>query len=385
MTPQRSENFLERPLPSSEEAERCILGGILLDNKLAAEAKEVLQPRDFYSPINARVYRAMISLFEESRPIDPILVIEEMKKEGPVEAIGGISTVANLTYGLPHFTDLSEYVGKVKEKSIARQMVRRCNDLTTSLLAEKMSVGEICSRTRESLALFLETAEGNYTGLKPFPLIRMSEVEEEEVEWLWKPFISIGTYTLVDGEEEAGKTMLFCNIAGAIGRGRGLPGTAAEDHIGPSNTLFVSAEDSVASELKKRLRKAGAPDERVFVLEEPFTLDREGIERLSLSIAACEAKLVVIDPLFSYTGRINLNNDNEIRYITGALKRLAEKHNCAIVGIRHIGKAKGYGDPRNAGLNGIGWRTSARSVLLVGKHPEHQHRRALCQIKNNIE
>ncbi len=52
--------------------------------------------------------------------------------------------------------------------------------------------------------------------------------------------------------------------------------------------------------------------------------------------------------------------------------------------IRHIGKSKGFGDARNAGLNGIGWRASARSVLLVGKNPENEFQKALCQTKNNL-
>src|SRR5262249_52812626 len=136
MTPQRSENFLERPLPSSEEAERCIIGGVLLDNSLFTQAKDILKPEDFYSPVNRRVYGAMASVVEQSKQIDPILIVDEMKKDGPVEVIGGISTIANLTYGLPHFTDLREYVSLVKGKSIARQMIRRCNEITACLLSE---------------------------------------------------------------------------------------------------------------------------------------------------------------------------------------------------------------------------------------------------------
>ena len=67
----------------------------------------------------------------------PILIIEEMKKDGPVEAIGGISTIANLTYGLPHFSNLEEYVKVVKDKSVVRTLIRTCNQITSEALAEE--------------------------------------------------------------------------------------------------------------------------------------------------------------------------------------------------------------------------------------------------------
>src|SRR5215207_5124422 len=95
----RREQFLERPLPSSEDSERAILGAILLDNALIAQAVEHLKPEDFYGPLHRRIFTAMIALFEASKKIDPILISEELKKEGSIEAIGGVTTITNLTYG----------------------------------------------------------------------------------------------------------------------------------------------------------------------------------------------------------------------------------------------------------------------------------------------
>src|ERR1044072_7269532 len=106
--PDLREQFLERPLPSSEESERVILGAILLDNALIAQAVEHLKPEDFYSPLNRRVFAAMIALFEKQKQIDPILIGEELKKEGSLDSIGGIATITNLTFGLPHFSNIEE-------------------------------------------------------------------------------------------------------------------------------------------------------------------------------------------------------------------------------------------------------------------------------------
>lgn len=219
---------------------------------------------------------------------------------------------------------------------------------------------------------------------KPLRAVALSDIESKPVKWLWQPFLAIGTLNLLEGEEGIGKTFLTCALSCAVASGKGLPFTGEGEHIEPSSVLLISAEDSLSHVLKPRLEAMDAPTERIFVTDEPFSLDDEGIFRLSLLIAETEAKLIIVDPLFSYVGRIKLNDDNEIRSVTDKLKRLAEKHECVIVGIRHIGKSKGFGDARNAGLNGIGWRASARSVLLIGKNPENEAQKAICQTKNNL-
>ena len=63
--------ILERPLPSTPETERAILGAIILDNTLISQAVELLKPADFYVPSHRRVFMAMIVLFERGSGIDP--------------------------------------------------------------------------------------------------------------------------------------------------------------------------------------------------------------------------------------------------------------------------------------------------------------------------
>src|SRR5688500_714740 len=104
------EQFLNKPLPSSVESERALLGAVLLDNQLFTQAAEVLTPEDFYSPLHRRVFKAMTALFEASQKIDPILIGEELKKDGSIDSFGGVATITNLTFGLPHFSDIQDYV-----------------------------------------------------------------------------------------------------------------------------------------------------------------------------------------------------------------------------------------------------------------------------------
>lgn len=108
----RVENFLEKPLPSNVEAEQALLGMVLLDNDVMPQLAEVVLPEDMYSPMHRNVYAAMLELFAGKRPIDPILIGEELAKAGSLEVIGGVPAITNLSYGLPHISDVEEYLGE---------------------------------------------------------------------------------------------------------------------------------------------------------------------------------------------------------------------------------------------------------------------------------
>ncbi len=158
----RREQYLERPLPSSEESERAILGAIILDNSLISQAVEQLRPEDFYSPLHRRIFGAMIDLFESSQSIDPILISEELKKDGPIDAIGGVTTITNLTFGLPHFTDLTDYIRVVGDKSVMRSLIRTCNQITSEALEEEEDAKVVLDHAEQMIFALAEkrTREG---------------------------------------------------------------------------------------------------------------------------------------------------------------------------------------------------------------------------------
>jgi replicative DNA helicase len=156
---QRREQFLERPLPSSDESERAILGAILLDNALIAQAVEHLKTEDFYSPLHRRIFGAMISLFEASKKIDPILLGEELKRDGTIESIGGVAAIANLTYGLPHFTDVADYINIVRGKSVMRSLIRTCNEITSEALEEDKDPSTLLDQAEQAIFELTELEE----------------------------------------------------------------------------------------------------------------------------------------------------------------------------------------------------------------------------------
>lgn len=134
--PIRSQS-LERALPNSSEAEAAILGAILLDNGLINQAIEQLRPEDFYVPSHRRIFLGMIALFERGAEINPILIGEELKKENALESVGGISFITNLTYGLPHSTNIGNYAKVVQGKSMLRLLLRTVNKIAQDALAEE--------------------------------------------------------------------------------------------------------------------------------------------------------------------------------------------------------------------------------------------------------
>lgn len=137
------EQFLEKPLPSVPQVEQVVLGGILLNNGLMNQAIEMLTPEMFYSPLHRKVFKAMVNLYLANMSIDPILIGEEIKKFDSLEAIGGIATITNLSYGLPHFSNLDEYVKLIKDKYKLRELIKKCNETTSKALSEEYSFSEV--------------------------------------------------------------------------------------------------------------------------------------------------------------------------------------------------------------------------------------------------
>lgn len=116
--------IFERPKPHSPEAERAVLGAILLDPILVFIAREMLRAEDFYVLSHRRIYLAMLALIEQKQPVNnPVLIGEELRKAGHLEAVGGISFISNLTFGLPHSTNIDHYAKVLRGKTMLRQMI----------------------------------------------------------------------------------------------------------------------------------------------------------------------------------------------------------------------------------------------------------------------
>ena len=96
-----AEATLERPLPQNLEAERSVLGAILLDNHALNTAIEKLKPEDFFSDQHRRIFNYMIQLGEAQQPIDLVTLSDQLRRKGELEAAGGAAYLSQLVDGVP--------------------------------------------------------------------------------------------------------------------------------------------------------------------------------------------------------------------------------------------------------------------------------------------
>jgi replicative DNA helicase len=162
------DQMLERPLPHSADAERAILGSIILSNRLADEAAVALMPEDFYIPSHRRIFLAMLELSEAGAEISPLTVAEYLRNSGEVESVGGLSFVSNLTHGLPHFNRLSTYTQIVREKSSLRRLAKLGYEIASRALEGDEDAGAVATFAEESAAEVRARAGATGGGFRSF-------------------------------------------------------------------------------------------------------------------------------------------------------------------------------------------------------------------------
>ena len=114
-------------LPANVEAERSILGAILLDNLAYNQAAEHLRPEDFFLDSHRRIYNRMIDLAESSRPIDMITLVEELDRKKELESVGDVGYVSGLVDGVPDRPSIEHYIRIVRDKALLRGLIHAAN------------------------------------------------------------------------------------------------------------------------------------------------------------------------------------------------------------------------------------------------------------------
>lgn len=218
---------------------------------------------------------------------------------------------------------------------------------------------------------------------KPVPVMKMSEVEETVVQWLWYPFIPFGKVTLIQGNPGKGKTWLAMAIAAYCTNGKELPNALPIESF---NVLYQTAEDGIADTIKPRLAKCGADMTRVrFINEEEKQLSMTD-DRIEKAIRQNNVRLMIMDPIQAYLGaNVDMNRANEIRPLFRHLSTIAERTGCAIVLIGHLNKSSGsQSDYRS--LGSIDIAAAVRSILFVEKveKEKEQDIRVVYQQKDSL-
>ena len=119
----------ERTLPHNLDAERSVLGAILVHNDAFNMAAQVIDSGDFYRDAHRRVFDRMVALNERGQAIDFITLKEELSRAGELDEVGGPAYVASLADGVPRATNVEYYARIVKEKSTLRSLIHSANKI----------------------------------------------------------------------------------------------------------------------------------------------------------------------------------------------------------------------------------------------------------------
>ncbi|HKT80424.1 MAG TPA: replicative DNA helicase [Vicinamibacterales bacterium] len=119
----------ERTLPHNLEAERSVLGAILLHNDAFNSAAEIIDSGDFYRDAHRRIFDKMVQLAERGNAIDLVTLKEELGRAGEIDEVGGPAYIAALLDGVPRSTNIEHYARIIKEKSTLRNLIYSANKI----------------------------------------------------------------------------------------------------------------------------------------------------------------------------------------------------------------------------------------------------------------
>lgn len=135
-TPRNSEKILGRQLPFSQEAERAVLGALLLNDERLNEVIGILMSEDFYVPSHRFIYHAMTQLAQEQKRVDIITLQDRLDKAGVLVPVGGMTYLVALQEDIPAVGLLEHHAHLVKEKSVLRELIHAATGIITNCYAQ---------------------------------------------------------------------------------------------------------------------------------------------------------------------------------------------------------------------------------------------------------
>jgi replicative DNA helicase len=360
---------LERPLPQNLDAERSILGAILLDNHALNAAIENLKPEDFFLEQHRRVFNQMIALGESQQAIDLVTLTESLHRVGELESSGGAPYLAALADGMPRVSNVEHYARIVREKALLRNLIHATHNIQQRALEGEDGADTILDSAESSIFALAE--DRVKAGLIPVKDIVRDNFERlEKIFREGKSITGVSTgYTELDkllsglqpsellilaARPSQGKTALALNFAENISVRAGSP------------VAFFSLEMSKESLLQRLVASVAQIDAHKFrsghlsredwrrmtealgtISSAPLWIDDAG----STSVLEIGAKarrlkrekglsLVVVDYLQLITGRGRFSNrQEEVSSISRGLKGLAKELQIPVLVLSQLTRA----------------------------------------------
>ena len=359
----------ERTLPHNLEAERSVLGAILVHNDAFNLAAQVIDSRDFYRDAHRRIFDKMVALNERSHAIDFVTLKEELARAGDLDDVGGPAYVASLADGVPRATNVEYYARIVKEKSTLRNLIFAANKILTNAY-EADQDSDLILDDAES-AIFAVADDRLKAGFVPmrdlvkdnFPKIEQLFEQKRLITGVPSGFVDLdemtrglqaGDLVIVAARPSMGKTSLVLNMAQHVALQPGH--TVGFFSLEMSKeSLFLRLLTSEAQIDSHRLM-SGAIGQKDYgrishALEtlsamKLFIDDTASIGVLEMRAKARRLKgehglsLVIVDYIQLMSGRGRFENRTlELGAISRSLKGLAKEINVPIVVLSQLSRA----------------------------------------------
>ena len=218
----------ERTLPHNLDAERSVLGAVLIDNEAFNVAASVIDARAFFRDAHRRIFDRMVALSERSQPIDLVTLKEELERAGELDEVGGPAYIAALLDGVPRTTNVEYYARIVKEKSTLRHLIYSANKILANAYEADQDADLILDEAES--AIFSVADDRIKSGFIPmrdlvkdsFPKIEQLFEHKSFITGIATGFADIdkmtrgfqrGDLIIVAARPSMGKTSLVLNIA----------------------------------------------------------------------------------------------------------------------------------------------------------------------------
>ena len=359
----------ERTLPHNLDAEKSVLGAILIQNEAFNHAAELIDSKDFFRGAHARIFEKMVVLSERGDAIDFITLKEELSKSGELEEVGGPAYIASLADGVPRSANVEYYARIVKEKATLRNLIFSANKiLAEAYEAEQEPDLLLDEAERQIFAIAEDRIRAGFTPLRDLVQSSFTTIEKLQqhkglVTGVPTGFIDLDEMTsglqpsdlvLVAARPSMGKTSFVLNIAQHIG-------TATDMTVGffslemSKEQLFMRMLTSEARIDAHRFRTGflnekdyGRLSHALGTLAEAkvFIDDTASIGVLEMRAKARRLKaehglhMIIIDYIQLMQGRGRFESRQaEIASISRSLKGLAKELNVPIVALSQLSRA----------------------------------------------
>jgi len=364
-----ADSTLERPMPSNLDAERSILGAILLDNHALNTAIEALKPDDFFIPQHRSIFNQMIALGEAQHAIDLVTLTEELHRRGELESSGGAPYLASLVDGVPRVSNVEHYARIVKEKAMLRNLIHATHNIQQHAFDGEDGADTILDNAESSIFALAE--DRVKAGLVPIKTIvrenweRLDTIAREgksvtgvstgyaDLDRLTSGFQS-SELIILAARPSQGKTALALNMAQNIAINAGLPVAIFSLEMSKESLLqrLVSSVAGIDGQAFRRGRmdraKQAEMQEALQRIEAaPLWIDDSG----SISVLEIGAKarrlqrdkplsLLIVDYLQLITARGRFGNrQEEVASISRSLKGLAKELRIPVLVLSQLTRA----------------------------------------------